>query len=384
MKPDVRYPVIQAIDEDTGKPVRLRIKDGKLEVDAKVSVAVEQNHIEGSPDGGENWVPVKVNAAGEVFITPDEITGEEGGGEGRSIADVNNSVSEINNTIFEAQEDVLSVGFANRSWAVYQPGIVMGSEITIDNDVNQLTITENDNDMFNLILDSNYIDSTESENWIEIQIAADTYESGEFFVQAIMDAIEEAEVSVIWEGEDTGRIIFISNLFGSHYMPRVDDPETVGHSALAVMGYDEIEEIYGDLTLEEIYKLIQDEGTRIAPVNGLIFEERLAYGGENDTVETEDIDPAGNKIIVVVENSTDKELTVTFQHRIDEGIYVDWYNSEGNLMSFTISASGTTGASQAIGPLEGWLKFMGGKLVIKADTNPDAAAEVDVTVQEIA
>lgn len=314
-----------------------------------------------------------------------EITGEdEGEGAGRSLADVDGSVNETNSTIDKTQEDILNVGFANRSWQVYQPGIVIGSEITIDDDANQLTIVVDDNDKFNLMLDSKYVDSTEDELWTEIQIAADTYVSGETFVQAIRDAIvgagKEGEVSVIWEGNDTGYIVFVSNLFGSHYMPLIADPDTVTHSALTDMGCDEIQELYGDLTLEEVYKLLEEEGTRITSINKLITEERLVFGEGDTEVISENIDPAGNEVILAVSNSSGESVDVILQHRTDEGIYHDWHDSNGVQVSFTVADT----ESLSFGPLSGWLKFWGGRVIIDAGASaPGDGSEVDIIVQEV-
>lgn len=51
-----------------GVPVNVTA-DGKLSVDAQVTASVADSKIKGSPDAGVTWVPVKVNANGDISVS---------------------------------------------------------------------------------------------------------------------------------------------------------------------------------------------------------------------------------------------------------------------------------------------------------------------------
>jgi hypothetical protein len=86
-----------------------------------------------------------------------------------------------------------------------------------------------------------------------------------------------------------------------------------------------------------------------------------------------------DKIKLYVNNQSDKELTITFDDEVTDGVYASWYGGDNNVVSATIPAS----TARTIGPYQGWPKFLGGRIVLTAGAVPTAAGTTVVEVREV-
>jgi len=291
----------------------------------------------------------------------------------------------------------------------YNPGYIIGAEIA-PSDLSPIITTLDTNDKFDMWLPGGAP--------VEIQIAADTYESGIAFADAINTAIEaqgvDNWVSVEFQqpdpGEPEGRLAFISLETGEVNRVMIGDPSE--HSAIADMGFDdfsEIEEYFGDLTEADIIYSLYDlqnslivlkddilgelgggEGKTLADVNTSIDElktrepielhaaQALTWNGVLTEQTTADIAVTDKNILVNIKNNADKTLTVTFQHKVGSD-YVEYRSAAGESLSFTIDAD----EHVIFGPIQGFPRYSGGRIKVEAPDEPTDALTTLIQVQEV-
>ena len=286
----------------------------------------------------------------EMQIQHDEITGEEGGGEGRSFADIETIINLFKQQSFE---ELLSRGEQKEVYnytRIYRPGYIESKEITIDDDTNKLTITINDNDKFDMWLPQPAIDN------VEIQIAAGTYESGQSFVDAIITAIEgtdaEGWATVEWLGNDEGNIRFTANEIGTLHEIKIGEPNE--HSALAEMGFDNFDEVTdfpADITRKDVIDKINDLELLI---NDTIDHDKQAQR----TIQS------GSKIAEVLTETDAVEEVLTFSENIES---IEIYHNEVTPQNFIVNGITLKIANG------GWRSLIGGtpsaEVTIPADVD---------------
>ena len=121
---------------------------------------------------------------------------------------------------------------------------------------------------------------------------------------------------------------------------------------------------------------------KVTPVSGnteLAAAESLVWDGIVTEKLSADIAVASSNILISVDNTCDKAVTVTFQHKIGS-VYYDYYGADGEALSFVVGASAGKGV---FGPIQGWPKFSGGRIVVTAAEAPTDAGVTIVSVREI-
>ncbi len=108
--------------------------------------------------------------------------------------------------------------------------------------------------------------------------------------------------------------------------------------------------------------------------------DTITWDASATTKATEDIDvPTSKEVLVFIQNGADKDLTVTFEHVIDSSDYL-YKGADGEALSFVIEA----GDNEVFGPIQGWPRYEGGKVVFtSSDGAPADTLETIVQVQEV-
>jgi len=272
--------------------------------------------------------------------------------------------------ISQTEEEILDRGElqkVTRSILTYRPGSTSGAEIEITAE-NPVAIEEGVNDKFNF-------EANQSEPQ-EVTIPTGVYESGHDLVEAINTGLG-SDIITTWTGEDTGFISFISMAVGMHSYVTIMEPAS--DSAITDIGFDNpqlIKENYGQETLQDVIQELNEIRHSLVVRNNILIDELLQWDGAQEEKHTSNIPvPQGQEILIYSDNSTDKELTLTLQHRVDEEIY-----SPHQEISFVVGPMSTA----VFGPIQGFPRFMGGRVVVTApeDNAPIEHSETFIQVIE--
>lgn len=271
---------------------------------------------------------------------------------------------------------------------IYTPGYIKGAEITVS-EANPATITLDTNDKFLLEIDATLPDGE------EITIPAGIYESGSDFVDAIITGLNnhtdplEEYVTVEWDGNDDGQIRFTSNDTGVNSYVYLSEPTE--HSALTEMGFDDFElvderegqgslvDVIHQLEAVDINQISGEQRTQVDNKNAeLLAAETLTWNGTDTEMETSDIAiPEGKEVLIRIDNGADKDLDVTFQHKIGTD-YVYYYGADGELLTFNIPAI----EDRVFGVINGWPRWDNGRITVAAQEAPTAEDETTIEVRE--
>lgn len=106
--------------------------------------------------------------------------------------------------------------------------------------------------------------------------------------------------------------------------------------------------------------------------------ENFTWNGSN-TIQHVNIPVTDRPLLFAIENNSDQDLTVTFEHEVEKEKWYDWYDGTGTQLKF-ISTAGLKGV---YGPFQGFPKFLQGRLVFTADSAPTQGGSVKVRVQKV-
>lgn|GEM_PF-4259647 len=111
----------------------------------------------------------------------------------------------------------------------------------------------------------------------------------------------------------------------------------------------------------------------------LFAEETIIWNGTDTEKVTSDIGvPNRDKIIVRIDNQSGEDLDVQFQFKLDEE-YLDYLGADGELLGFTIHNN----EHNVYGPIQGFPRYDGGRIVLTAASAPTDGNETTVQVQEV-
>ncbi len=101
-----------------------------------------------------------------------------------------------------------------------------------------------------------------------------------------------------------------------------------------------------------------------------------------DGVKTEEFTPvipvSLKNVLVRVDNQSDKNISIEFQHKVGDA-YIFYKDAEGESLTFSVSAS----EHSVFGVVQGFPRFDGGRIKISALEAPSDLLETDIQIQEV-
>lgn len=99
-----------------------------------------------------------------------------------------------------------------------------------------------------------------------------------------------------------------------------------------------------------------------------------------DTTNNVEVPVADRDVLLYINNTADKELTVTLDIEVEENVWVPYIAGDGTALSFKVAA--TTGKG-VYGVFQKFPKYLGGRVVLTAGSAPTASGTTTVQVQEV-
>jgi len=110
----------------------------------------------------------------------------------------------------------------------------------------------------------------------------------------------------------------------------------------------------------------------------LLAPETLTWNGVLVEQTTSDIDVCENKVLININNGSNKVLTVTLELKVGTD-YIPYRGADGTEFSFDIDDD----THLVVGPVQCFPKYDGGRIRVKADTAPTDLSETIIQVQEV-
>lgn len=98
-----------------------------------------------------------------------------------------------------------------------------------------------------------------------------------------------------------------------------------------------------------------------------------------DKINNVEVPVSSGDVLVRIDNDCDKDLTVTLEHEVEDGVWVSYFMGDGTEISFDVAA----GVSGVFGVFQKFPKFLGGRIVLTAAEEPTADGITVVQVQEV-
>ncbi len=104
----------------------------------------------------------------------------------------------------------------------------------------------------------------------------------------------------------------------------------------------------------------------------------ITWDGVDKTNNVE-VPVSSGDVLICIDNNCDKDLVVTLEHKIEDGVWVSYFMGDGTEISFTIPAT----VSGVFGVFQKFPKFLGGRIVFTATEEPTTGGTTVVRVQEV-
>jgi hypothetical protein len=132
--------------------------------------------------------------------------------------------------------------------------------------------------------------------------------------------------------------------------------------------------------LETKVDAIIADGIKLSGSNvELLTKTTITWDG-TDTTNNIEVSPADGDVLIWINNTADQELTVTLEHEVEANAFAPYADGTGTAISFKVAASTGEGV---YGPFQKFPKYLGGRVVLTAESAPTAAGTTTVQVQEV-
>ena len=90
----------------------------------------------------------------------------------------------------------------------------------------------------------------------------------------------------------------------------------------------------------------------------------------------------GGPVLVTIINGDDQsqDLVVTIEHEVSDGVWLPYAGADGTALTWTVLKNGGKGV---YGPIQGWPRFVGGRVVLTAANAPLDTKTTSIQVQEV-
>lgn len=137
------------------------------------------------------------------------------------------------------------------------------------------------------------------------------------------------------------------------------------------------------------YKNASGNATGVTPTNALPVQlsgsnvelkakTTITWDGVDKTNNVE-VPVSSGDALICIDNNCDKDLVVTLEHKIEDGVWASYFMGDGTEISFTIPAT----VSGVFGVFQKFPKFLGGRIVFTATEEPTTGGTTVVQVQEV-